>query len=202
MTSRRELYHVPVVHAEADLGELLSPVREATIVAHGAEAWRRKRELVAAMWTRIRRWADSLPRDLSRWKLYQDGLPLCGKENDIVRDLASRGSVNHQLLLELISRGATLVGTESPELLLREYELVRQALSGGVGLAKRGRDLLLERDRFIAARIDATLDQGAPGIVFIGALHALAPVLPTDIIVHDLTQSLSEPEPRDLRQRA
>jgi hypothetical protein len=202
VTSRRELYHVPVVHAEADLGGLLSPVREATIMAQGPDAWRRKRDLIAAMWTRVQAWAASLPTDLSGWKIYQDGLPLCGRELDIVRDLATQRSVNHQLVLDLVSRGAQLMGTESPELLLREYELVRQALSGGTGFAERGREVLLERDRFIASRIDATLTPAAPGIVFIGALHALGPALPPDIIVHDLTYVLSDPEARASRLEA
>jgi signal transduction histidine kinase len=75
-------------------------------------------------------------------RLYQDGLPVCGREEEIVRDLAGSGSQNHQILLELIARGARLTGSESPSLLLEEYELARQLLVGLTNQAPEEAQLL------------------------------------------------------------
>ena len=43
--------------------------------------------------------------DFTPRRLYQDGLPRCGQEEAIVRNLAREGSVNHMLLLDLMARG-------------------------------------------------------------------------------------------------
>ena len=64
-------------------------------------------------------------------RLYQDALPLCEKEADIVKEIAARGSKNHQFLVELMEQGARLVGTEDPHLLLQEYQFLQGALGGG-----------------------------------------------------------------------
>lgn len=63
-----------------------------------------------------------------RVRLYQDGLPVCGREVEITTDLARAGSRNHQLLLRVMERDATLMGTESAELLVRDYRLIKQML--------------------------------------------------------------------------
>ena len=55
-----------------------------------------------------------LELDWSCVLLYQDGLPVCGEEKRIAQDLARTGSANHRLLLELMARGARLIGTEAP----------------------------------------------------------------------------------------
>jgi hypothetical protein len=118
--------------------------------------------------------------DWSRVRIYQDGLPVCGHEAQIVRELAAAGSLNHQLLLELVERGATLMGTEDPQLLLCEYEAQRRRL-GTVNSNEPARtppgdtaaDLLRSRDSFIARRIAETLPEGETGLLFIGAAHRL-----------------------------
>ena len=101
--------------------------------------------------------------DYPRVRIYQDGLPVCGKETDIVRELAGAGSTNHQLVLELAGRGAMLMGTEDPPLLLREYQLQRQH-AGAAG--DEAAEVLAGRDRFIARRIEATLQDGETGLLF------------------------------------
>jgi hypothetical protein len=115
-------------------------------------------------------------------------LPVCGHEQEIVSELAEAGSRNHRLLLNLQSRGALLMGTESPELLLEEYQLASAALAGRVSDAKirrdRLRDTLLERrDRYIADRINRTLGTGETGILFMGMLHEVARSLNADVLV-------------------
>jgi hypothetical protein len=126
-------------------------------------------------------------------RLYQDGLPCCGREEEIVRDLSEIGSRNHQLLLKLMERGARLEGTESPELLLEEYELVRQMVlaasskSARTSIQQKASDQILEkRDCYIAQRIAQTLLPGETGLVFLGLLHSLDNRLAQDIEVTKL----------------
>jgi hypothetical protein len=81
------------------------------------------------------------------------------------------------------------MGTESPELLVEEYQLTSAALAAGANLKRDGRqrelrDSLLEkRDRFIAQRINATLGAGESGILFLGMLHQAAKYLDSGIDV-------------------
>jgi hypothetical protein len=111
--------------------------------------------------------------------IYQDGLPICQHELEIVRELAGAGSRNHQLILELIGQGATLMGTEDPQLLIREYHLQRSRLQpqpGGAPAAAapdEAAELLELRDQSIARRIADTLPEGQVGLLFLGAAHRL-----------------------------
>ncbi|MGD0140392.1 MAG: hypothetical protein ABSD28_16100 [Tepidisphaeraceae bacterium] len=167
---RRRLYYVPILHSGAELGGLEEDVRRRM----GEEVFQQRQSVINAAWDRVEMWASTLEPSLARYKLYQDGLPLCGKEEQIVRDLAARQSRNHRLLLRLIERGATLLGTESPELLVSEYELAKAILSPDAdrkALEPVAADLLAKRDAFIAQRINETLGEGEFGILFVGLLH-------------------------------
>ena len=187
----RRLISIPVIHTQADLGSLSEAVRQLYIRRMGARQWNHRLKTVDEMWRGISREIKSLNLDYSKVRLYQDGLPHCGHEQAIIKDMAQAGSQNHRLLLHLMEKGARIVGTESPELLLEEYELARQTLaslsSGKKGeLSNRGQDgaakLLLEkRDRYIAQRINDTLAVGETGLVFLGLLHSLLGRLPPDI---------------------
>jgi len=133
-----------------------------------------------------------------RVRLYQDGLPICGREEEIVRELAAKGSRNHSLLLRLMEKGATIMGTESPEMLIEEFERVKRSIGGrNPGRMKnrqsdaRGSDdiLLRRRNQFIAHRINTTLQPGETGILFLGMLHALEHLLDKDIqVVYPISQ--------------
>ena len=132
-------------------------------------------------------------------RLYQDGLPQCGKEADIVKEVAAGGSKNHQILVELMEQGARLMGTEDPQLLIEEYQFLQVALEGGEQAADRhnqqedqSRRLLAERDRVIAARINATLSSGEIGLLFLGMAHSVEPLLDANILVRHLLPSLRE----------
>ena len=102
------------------------------------------------------------------------------------------GGKNHQLALNLVHQGATLVGTEDPALLIKEYQLIKSATSG-----KRTEDnpnkrhnYMAERDAFIVRQIDRTLKDGETGILFLGMLHRVDEMLPTDIAVEYLIYHL------------
>ena len=94
----------------------------------GPAVWRQRERAVEKLWNDIRPGIDALHLDYREVRIYQDGLPVCGKEEHIVRELAGAGSLNHQLVLELMGKGAVLVGTEDPQLLIREYQLQRRRI--------------------------------------------------------------------------
>jgi hypothetical protein len=62
-------------------------------------------------------------------------------------------------------------------LLVEEYQLAAAAFASGTALGTADRQeklrnsLLEKRDRFIARRINATLNTGESGVLFLGLLH-------------------------------
>lgn len=188
----RTLLYIPIVHSQSDMGSFSESIRKITLQKLGARVWHRKVKEIDRFWATVEDTLHRLPLIYEQTRLYEDGIPVCGRELDIVKELAEKGSLNHQLLVRLIEKGATIMGTESPELLIEEYQLTHLMLeSGDLGEANRievmqkgARDLLLaKRDAFIAARIDQTLLAGETGILFMGMLHNLAGCLPADIQV-------------------
>jgi hypothetical protein len=119
---------------------------------------------------------------------------------EIVAELARADSRNHRLLQCLREKGATIMGTESSELLVEEYQLFKNVLASGtapiaaLGEARRRslRDSLLKRrDQFIARRINDTLPTGETGLIFLGMLHSVSPWLDKDIhVVYPVHQPL------------
>lgn len=195
----RQLISIPMVHTPADLGSQREAARQAYIARYGVQGWRQHLEVVAQLWDRIRQRVLALPVDCTTVRLYQDGLPRCGHERAIVETLAAAGSSNHQLLLELVNRGAILMGTEDPALLVQERDRLRQQCSAQpspvAGEHPLYDTLIAQRDEFIASRIAATLTEGERGLLFIGALHRVAQRLPEDIAVYSLLDDL-EPSPQ------
>ncbi len=185
----RRLIYFPIVHNLADMGALSESVRKVSVKKIGRLGWKRKVNLIDKFWDEIERAIDGLPLTFPQVRIYQDGLPVSEKASDIVRELAKSGSRNHALLLRLIDKGAQLMGTESLELLLEEYEMARRGLESQGPKAAKAHDtspaasLLGRRDRFIAQRINETLMAGEVGIIFLGMLHDLKPWLATDIQV-------------------
>ena len=68
----RTLYYVPIIHSEADLGSLGPAVVSRGIAGLGREFWERHTAAVAAFWTAIGAWCDSLIRKV---RDYQRLLP-------------------------------------------------------------------------------------------------------------------------------
>lgn len=187
----RYLIYIPIVHSQVDMGAFGESVRKLTLRRMGAKAWKRKVNLIETIWKEIERVIESLPLSYEKVRLYQDGLPVCDREVEIVTDLAKAGSQNHRLLLCLMEKGARIMGTESSELLVEEYALTKENLTDGAGTEKAALittrrktltdSLLKRRDQFIANRINSTLQTGETGVIFLGLLHALEEWLPKDI---------------------
>jgi hypothetical protein len=186
---KRKLIYIPIIHTAADMGTLGASIRGKKLSTLGRQGLTRNSAMVEKMWEEIERVVALLPLAEGIVRVYQDGLPVCGHEREIVSELAGAGSRNHRLLLELETRGATLMGTESPELLVEEYQLATTAFAPGTAVRtnlrqQKLRDTLLEkRDRFVADRINKTLSAGESGILFLGMLHESAKYLDSDIEV-------------------
>jgi hypothetical protein len=162
-SSLRMLFSIPIIHTQADMGRLGGSVEKMKISRYGREQANRSARFVDKAWEHIERAVEGLAI-ASGVRVYQDGLPVCGMERKIVSELAEGGSRNHKLLLRLEERGAVLMGTESPELLLAEYNRAVEELAGSgrspTGAREsegRAHSLLFERDRYIGARINTTL---------------------------------------------
>jgi len=185
--------YIPIVHTQADMGALRLPIARAARMKLGQRGWQRKVRAVEQIWMEIERVLRNLKLPYGQVRLYQDGLPVCGREEAIVAELAGAGSRNHRILLDLMARGATLMGTEAWELLKEEYRLAQESLAsqGGAGTPApsavrspaAGESILEQRDRFIARRINETLKEGETGILFLGMLHAVERHLSQDIQV-------------------
>ncbi|MCX5873270.1 MAG: hypothetical protein NTY51_08565 [Deltaproteobacteria bacterium] len=187
----RKLFYIPIVHTETDMGALSESVKKASLQKMGLQDWKRKKQIIGRFWNDIEKAINNLNLPYSRTKIYQDGLPVCegGKELEIVNQLASTGSRNHELLDKLIRKGATLMGSESPDLLVMEYNLAMNTFNNptsslkGEDMKIQSAEILKKRDEFIAKRINDTLKDGEVGVLLIGLLHNVVPLLDVDIEV-------------------
>lgn len=187
----RRLIYVPIIHTEVDMGSMSNSLKDRYIQRYGEDKWFDHVNKIEEMWTDIERRLDDLGLCYKNVKVYQDGLPNCGIEEDIVRDIAKKGSKNYQLILKLLNNGAQLIGTEDPQLLITEYKIIRDTLGqtqtkdGDKGLIEEykcmAKKYLFERNRYIAHRIDETLREDETGILFIGMMHKVDELLPRDI---------------------
>ena len=206
----RRLIHVPIIHSPADMGSMGAELAAACIERLGRRHWDDYVAMLATFWQSVRAGLDRLRLDYGRVNLYQDGLPVCGKELEIVKAAVAKGSENYQLILDLISRGATLMGTEDPKLLLEEYHKVQAALASrssldpgapgvcqgssdndsgrNVDQADRTRELMAERDAYLSRRINESLRPGRTGILFLGLMHNIESYLAEDIVVTRLVE--------------
>jgi len=153
-----------------------------------------RKELTAVdeMWEGIAAKIGELNLPLNRARIYQDGLPVCGNELEVVTRLAESGSPNFLFLLDLIQKRAKLEATEDLDLLVREYDLLNKLLMKNSAKDRKimiaeyqskSRELLTLRDEFILNRINSTLQPGEFPIVFMGVMHRLDKMLEKDFLV-------------------
>lgn len=194
----RRLLYVPIVHTAEDLGSFAGEAQRRLARAMSPAELARRSATIVAFWHVLRDQVTALPFAWDRTRIYQDGLPVCGQELAIVKELAQKGNLNHSLLLMLVERGATLMGTEDPALLIREYRRIQAlARAGATGAAldpkvirREGEELLRDRDLFIANRIDQTLQAGESGVLFIGLLHRVDALLQGKIEIQSFRDKL------------
>ena len=206
----RKVIYVPVIHTEADMGSVAEPLKKEYIQRYGLKKWNEHIDTIHRMWLGIRRKMFASELDYKNTKVYQDGLPVCDKELAIASDLAEAGNENYKIILELIKRGAKLLGTEYPGLLLEEYNYIKDLAKidnleekekAIKEYEKKARDILERRDQYIADRIAKTLKDGETGILFIGMRHQVDEKLPEDIEVSYLIYRLPFKENYNLSRK-
>ncbi len=186
----RALIHFPIIHSGLDLGTLNAAANQSRTKSQEYQHV----AVIEQFWAMVAATVDSFALDYSQVKLYQDSLPVCGKERDIVAQLASTGSQNYQLLLALLAKGATLMGTESADLLVQEHALMTQQLHGkhhSLSLPT-AQVLLTQRDTYIAQRINDTLQENEMGLLFLGLMHDIEKKLSNDIVLLQPLGKLTE----------
>ena len=192
----RLLILIPIVHSSADMGSMKDALTKETIAKLGEKGWEEQQLRIENFWNEVEKSIDKLRLNPKNIRVYQDGLPYTKEDMvmKIINKTAERGSRNYQIIKKLAEQGAALEGTESPELLIEEYNFIK-AFAEAEGkereVAKKKYDetkeqLLEKRDAFIAERINATLREGEIGILFIGAHHNVKPKLDFDIKAESL----------------
>jgi hypothetical protein len=189
----RKLLYIPMIHVDSDLGSIAASVNKRSVEICGSERWLRHKEVVTVFWDRIRDYFNGM--DPHGLEIYQDGLMAGGELGlRIIEEGARRGSPNHQIVLDLIKRGASIRKTEDVELLKKEFDrILRLAgsdpeLEESIAILHRaeGERLMAERDRFIGKTINQTLKQGERGALFMGAFHNVLSEFHDDIEVTEL----------------
>lgn len=187
----RRLLYVPIIHMEPDLGSVASAIDKKSASLCGEERWARHKETVAKFWRSIEDYFANI--DTSNLKIYQDGLLADGEPGRrVIEEAAKRGSKNHQIILNLVRRGAEIRKTEAYLLLKEEYKYIADLTHSKSAAEKtiayvnynlRKNQLTKERDKFVARTIDETLKEGETGVLFMGSYHNIFPYLAQDIIV-------------------
>ncbi len=192
----RKLILIRIVHTSSDMGSMGEGLVKEGMAKMGREKWLENQRKIEKFWDDLEKEIDGLGLDYSKTRIYQDGLP-CGGELGlrIVRETADKGSKNYQIVRKLIERGAAIEATESPELLRKEYEHIKDLITAKTPEEKADAarrynqikdELMQERDAYIAKAIDISLKDNETGVLFIGAAHNVISKLPEDIEVKSL----------------
>jgi hypothetical protein len=187
----RQLIYVPIIHtADTDLGSLAPDVEEKATQLLG-ERWERHKKIVEEYWEEIGKYFET--RNLTGVKIFQDALPIGGKEAEIIIDkLAQNGSPNYRLLKKFVSQGAILLMTEDIGLLKQEYQLAKElmlhkslfrTILALLNYKFKKARLLESRDRYIAKQINQNLNEAETSVCFLGAYHQVLPKLSKGINV-------------------
>jgi hypothetical protein len=238
------------------MGSMSESLKKVYMEKYGRVKWNQRNKIVEIIWEEIKKKISLLHLDYAKVKIFQDGLPKCGRELEIAKSAADGGSKNYQLLLHLVEKGAHLIGTEDPDLLIQEYNKLRDTLDtlkisrrvpmplygsafknparwtpGLIGAESRKRDrpengkngivpkaltglqkkgkllkarsalikngslgfvrngtlsssnetFVSQRDKYMALRIDETLREGETALLFVGVVHRVNELLPSDI---------------------
>jgi len=178
------------IMAQAPIGE-----RESEADAGFGAHWGRMR--VELMETLNARHAGASLADVH---VFLEGLSVGGRDAlRIVTDMASQGSPNCKLVLELVGRGARLEQTEDPRLLRDRDRLLRDALAApsldNRVKARRlyeenERKLVAARDAYVAKRIDQAVEADGVAVLSVGPAHDVEKLVAADFHVTMLPSAL------------
>ena len=205
------LIYVPILHTQGEAREII-----ASIGGRGTENEKscafsvvEQEKAIRDMWDGIHAKIQEVNLTYTSVRIFQDALPVCGREGGIAAKLAEKGSRNHQLILELMKKGARLEGTEDPDLLVKEYNYMTQLLEKVSVSHQSYKDALQEyrdknmklmeqRDAFIAARIKNTIKAEETPLVFMSLCHQLEKLLKPHFIIDYLIYRLPFKTVRDI----
>jgi hypothetical protein len=192
----KKLLYVPIIHMEADLGRVATVIDKTSSEVCGKERWDRHKKAVLEFWDSIANFFDLLTT--SNLKIYQDGLMIGGElGKKIIEEGARKGSKNHKIVLRLMEKGGEIRKTEDIHLLKEEYDSLMKLSQTKSPLEKmlvymgyklRKNPLMEKRDKFIAERINETLQEGEVGVLFVGVYHNVLPRISKDTIVYELKE--------------
>ena len=192
----KKLLYVPIIHMKADLGSVADTIDKKSSQMLGEKRWNRHKKAVSEFWDSIANYFAGL--SASGLKIYQDGLMIDGEiGKKIIEEGADRGSKNYKIILELMKKGAKIMKTEDLAALKEEYNsLIKLSQTKSpvekmltyTGYKLRKNPLMEKRDKFIAGRINDTLQDGEVGVLFIGVYHNVLPQISRDITVCQLKE--------------
>jgi hypothetical protein len=187
----RKLFFVPIIHTPADMGTMGTVLSEISAAALGNEFWVEHLKTVSLFWDSVSQYFNSL--EIAGVKIFQDGLVAGGAAGlKIIAEGSRQGSVNYQIVSDLIERGADLIKTEDIALVQREYDFLkkistakttREREASGLRYRLAQKKLLTDRDNYIAKTVENTLKKDDTGVLFLGAYHDILSKLPGDIFV-------------------
>jgi len=191
----KRLLYIPIVHNQTDLGSLGHTLSLEGGKIYGTSIWQDHLEQVNKSWNKIESEISKRVKKISpdKIKIYQDGLPVVDEIGiNIVKDAAKKGSINYNIIDNLLTQGAKLEIAENKEFLFKEYYLLsditktetpENILKAYLIYQNISQELLNDRDNYIANQINVTLNDGEIGIAFFGAAHSIINKLNKDIKV-------------------
>ena len=194
----RNLIYIPIIHSSGDMGSMAAELTQKSIDEFGEEFWKTHTATVNEYWEVIRTYCDTIDFRGKTVKIYQDGMVADGDiALKIMEDSVKAGSKNYEIIAKLVNRGAIIMKTEDLSMVRKELEMLKSIPSSGTLIMKVIRiirfkisrhKLLVDRDKFMAERIDVTLEQNEIGIIFIGAYHHILDKLRKDIAVKEVKE--------------
>lgn len=211
MPNISHLIYVPILHTQREAGNIADSLKDDDLKkeSRGGMTTVEQEKAINQMWDGICEKINELDISVASLRIYQDLLPVCGREKEIVEKLAEKNSRNHEVILELIKKGAKLEGTEDPNLLIKENdyltelfnELSRTSKDNKEALKKytdRSIELIKQRDPFIADRIKNTLKEGETPLLFMGPRHQLENLLTPQFVISYIIYRLPFKKVKDI----
>jgi len=190
MSKPFNLLYVPVLHTHRESEDIVFLLKANGAGEHADKPGDEHDKSVRDMWEGIYKKIQETQVVFSSMRIYQDAMPVCGMEKELVSKLAEKGSRNHQLILDLLNKGARIEGTEDQQLLIKEYDCLTRFIASAhdrtAALEQykaESPELMKQRDVFIAGRIKSTLQDGEVPLVFMGMRHGLEELLKDDFII-------------------
>ena len=209
MSDIRSLIYVPVLHTQKETGEILLSLK-ADEAQPSVDTSSAEQEIsVREMWDGIAEKIQKMNIPCLSMRIYQDAMPVCGREKAIAEKLAQKASRNHQLILKLVNKGANLEGTEDPELLIKEYGNLSRLIGKAsisvqsyrdslIEYKEKGAELMKRRDAFITERIKSTLKKDEVPLVFMGVRHELEKLLQGSFVINYIIYRLPFRKVKDI----